>query len=270
MKIEFLKIHGLGNDFIVVAELEQTKIPEDKKAAFAKKFCSRKFSVGADGVLFLQPSQKADFKMRIFNADGSEAETCINGLRCAALQKFFIDGGKEMSIETIQGKVNARLLQENPFSAQVEIEFLGNVLTGKKDYVEVNGVGFDFFPVNVGNPHAVVFLEEPVEDFAVEETGHAFEYHEKFAPARVNTEFVNVLSPVSVKMRVHERGACETLACGSGSIAVVAAGLEEGLLKEGEWVSVEQPGGFLKIKMGKQLLLQGPAEKVFVGEFEWG
>ena len=266
--ISFSKIHGLGNDFIVVNELCGEEVPENEKASFAKKHCSRRFSIGADGVLFLQTSEKAGFKMRTFNADGSEAETCVNGLRCAALEKTLMGKRKRLghSIETLQGIANTVVSLNGKHSAEVEIEFLGKARYIEKNSLEIDGREYGYHFVDVGNPHAVVFLEEDVSGFPVEEVGHKFEYSERFVPARTNTEFVNIVSRTRVKMRVHERGACETQACGSGSIAAVIAGAENNLLEKGSWVKVEQPGGVLGVNYGEKLLLKGAAEKVFEGE----
>jgi len=268
MEIVFSKIHGLGNDFIVINELEKTIVPEEKKGDFAKKFCKSKFSVGADGILFIQPSEKADFRMQIINSDGSVAKNCVNGLRCVALEKFLIDAKKKKkySIETLQGIVEAKIISFENNTAVVEIELLTVPKFLEKNSIEVNGKKFDYCFVNVGNPHVVIFFKENLENFGVEEIGHKIEFHSRFAPDRTNTEFANVLNSVSVKMRVHERGACETMACGSGSIAVVVAGVHEGFLEKEKWVSVQQPGGILKIYFGKKLLLQGEAEKVFEGK----
>ena len=263
---EFSKIHGLGNDFIVISELQGEKIKN--KEEFAKKHCKRNLGVGADGILFLCPSEKADFKMRIFNADGSEAENCVNVLRCVALEKFLLDEKKkkEFSIETLAGSANAKIMGFEKNKAVVEILFLGKKEFREKSYITVNGKSFEYYFVDVGNPHAVVFLKDNVSDFPVEEIGHKIEYHEKFAPARTNTEFVNLISPKHVKMRVHERGACETMACGSGSIAIALAGIEAGVLEKNAWIKVEQPGGIIEIKIGKELLLRAEAKKVFEGK----
>ncbi len=264
--IAFSKIHGLGNDFIVINELKKEIVKE--KAAFAKRYCERHFGIGADGVLFLCKSEKADFRMRIFNSDGSEAENCVNGLRCAALQKFLLDKKKKnnYSIETLAGLVNAKIVSFEKKLALVEIKFLGKKEFKGKFYLELDGQSFEYFFVDVGNPHAVFFLKEPVDSFPLEQVGHKIEYHKMFAPARTNAEFVNVISPTEVKMRVHERGACETQSCGSGSIAIVIAGVNAGVLDKKKWVSVRQPGGTLEINFGeKNLFLRGSAEIVFSG-----
>ncbi len=271
MEIAFSKIHGLGNDFLVINELEREVVKN--KADFAKKFCSRHTSVGADGILFLCKSDKTDFKMRIFNSDGSEAENCVNGLRCVALQKYIFDGkqNESYSIEALAGMVNAKISSFENGLAVVEIEFLGKREFKGKDSIDVSGKKFDYFFVDVGNPHAVIFTGEKVGSFPVEEVGHKIEYSEKFASARTNTEFVNIVSKAEVNMRVHERGACETMACGSGSIAIVIAGTEAGLLEKDSWVKVNQPGGTIEVRVeSERILLKANAEKVFEGKVEWG
>jgi diaminopimelate epimerase len=270
MEIKFSKIHGLGNDFVVVNEFEGELVKN--KAGFAKKFCNRNLGVGSDGILFLCKDEAADFRMRIFNSDGSEAENCVNGLRCVALQKYVLDGSKksDYKIETLAGSVNAKILSFENNTAVVEIEFLGKKELKGNDSVDVNGKKFEYQFVDVGNPHAVIFMKEPVKDFPVEEIGHKIEFHEKFSPSRTNTEFVNIVSKNEVNMRVHERGACETMACGSGSIAIVIAGIEQGLLEKGVWIKVNQPGGTIEINFdGENVMLKAKAEKVFEGKLEW-
>ena len=262
----FSKIHGLGNDFIVINELKKETVKD--KSDFAKKYCGRHLGIGADGVLFLCASKKADFRMRIFNSDGSEAENCVNGLRCVALQKFLLDKKKKKSysIETLAGIVKAKIVSFKGKAALVEILFLGKKEFKGKNKITINGREFEYFFVDMGNPHAVVFLKQPVRDFSLEEIGHKFEYHPQFAPARTNTEFVNIISSLEAKMRVHERGACETMACGSGSLAIAIAGTEAGFFEKNRWISIEQPGGKLEINIGKEVLLRGRAEIVFTGE----
>ncbi|MBN2067543.1 MAG: diaminopimelate epimerase [Candidatus Diapherotrites archaeon] len=273
MIVPFSKLHGLGNDFIVVDELQKQVIEEKDRQYFASKNCKRNFSVGADGLLFLCRPDKSqnDFRMRIFNSDGSEAETCVNGLRCAAFEAFLLNGGKkkEFKVETGAGLVNAKIVRQKGYSADVELELLGGRQFRGKFYLNLGKKSFEYYSVDLGNPHAVVFLKEPVKDFPVEEIGHKFEWNRAFQPERTNTEFVNVISPKSIKMRVHERGACETMACGSGAIASVIAGIETGLLSGSGWVKVEMLGGTVEIKAGKGLFLKGPAKKVFTGSLDW-
>jgi diaminopimelate epimerase len=268
MQIGFLKIHGLGNDFIIVDERQDTIVPENEKANFAKKYCQRRFSVGADGTLFLEKANNVDANMRIFNSDGSEAENCVNGLRCTAFALYKIDdlyGSKEFDISTKAGQVHATV---NPISskiAMVEIEVLGIRDYLGTDRIRVEDRDFEYHYVNVGNPHAVIFLDEPIDDFEVEKYGHAIEYHEKFQPERTNTEFVNLANDHALEMRVHERGACETQACGTGSLATVIAASEAGYVEKNEWIVVKQPGGILEIFYGIELRLKGQAELSYKG-----
>ena len=272
MPLEFLKMHGLGNDFIVIDERKETKVRNADKADFARKYCERRFSIGADGVLFLGKSKVVDTKMRIFNSDGSEAETCVNGLRCVALALFKVgnySGKKNFDIDTPVGLVHAVVEPISPNLANVGIEVLGKRKYLGKDELCAIDRSFEYHSVNVGNPHVVIFLEEPLEDFEVEKYGHAIEYHKKFQHDRTNTEFVNFSSSNKLKMRVHERGACETKACGSGSLAVVIASCEAGYSKKNEWISVEQPGGVLHALYGDELKLKGPAEISFCGRLEF-
>jgi len=273
MIAQFSKMHGLGNDFIVVNEMQGEVILERDKQFFAINNCKRHVAVGADGVLFLcKPgSAKADFRMRIFNADGSEAETCVNGLRCVAFECFLIEGKKkkDFRIEAGTGIVEAKVSDEKKNKATVELQLQAKPIFKGKFQLIIGKKGFEYYSVDVGNPHAVVFLKENVQHFPVEEIGHEFEWHKAFQPHRTNTEFANIVSPKKIKMRVHERGACETMACGSGAIATVVAGIEAGVLDKDSWVSVEMPGGVLEIKAGEKVFLRGAAQKVFVGAIEW-
>ncbi len=271
--VPFSKIHGIGNDFIVVDELRKEHVSERDKPFFARRYCKRRVAVGADGILFLckPKSREADFRMRIFNPDGSEAETCVNGLRCAAFERFLLGKRRKSrhKIETAQGMVEAKVADAKKDNATVELQLLGLRSFKGKFYLSVSGKSFEYYSVDVGNPHAVVFLKGNVQNFPVEEIGHAFEWHKAFQPQRTNTEFVNVLSPRKVRMRVHERGACETAACGSGSVAAVVAGINAGVLQSREWVSVEQPGGVLEVKLNQKAFLRGAVQKVFSGQLRW-
>ena len=267
MQIDFLKMHGLGNDFIIIDERQDVIVPENKKPKFAEKYCRRRFSIGADGVLFLGRADR-DLNMRIFNADGSEAENCVNGLRCIAFAIYKIDnidGIGEFNISTKAGPVHATVTTVNPVNAMVEIEVLGKRDYLGSDKILVEDRNFEYHSVNVGNPHVVIFLDEPVDDLDVEKYGHMIEYHEKFKPDRTNTEFVNVEKNHTLKMRVHERGACETQACGSGSLATVIAACEAGYVNKNQWIALKQPGGMLEIFYGDELRLKGQAELSFKG-----
>jgi diaminopimelate epimerase len=273
MLISFTKAHGLGNDFIIIDELykREIQIPEDEKPDFTRKICDRKHSIGADGVLFLQRSKESDFIMSPFNPDGSKPEICLNGLRCSTFvySKKHPHGSK-VTIETPAGKIYARVVKKPSLNlADVEVQIPGRREYKEKDVLKINDKKFIYHLINVGNPHAVIFLDEPVEKFPVEEIGHQIEYHPKFQPDRTNTEFVNVVRKNYLKMRVHERGACETQSCGSGSVAAVIAACGLNFCDKYEWVTVKQPGGELKIKYGKELYLRGPAEISFYGTINY-
>ena len=271
MRVKFSKIHGLGNDFIVLNELKAGVLPDDLKPGFSKAFSRRKFGVGSDGVLVLEPSKKADFRMMVFNADGGRAEECFNGLRCVSLEFFLATGKKEFSIETDTKTVKARIISFDKAEnlAIVQTEFFGDMKVEENgSEIEIDGEKFSYNFVNVGNPHAVIFTQTPVEKIDLERIGHKIEYHGNFAPGRTNTEFVNIVSDRHVRMRVHERGDCETLACGSGSVAIVLAGIASGKLKADDWIIVSNPGGDLKIRKDGNVLVQGPAQKIFEGELD--
>ncbi len=275
--MKFVKMHGIGNDFIIIDETEKKGDSKYRGAdhyrslsheLFPKNYCRRRFSIGADGVLYIVPSKikDADFIMEIRNPDGSRAETCVNGLRCAALYWYLIKGKpRKMKIYTVAGIVDAEVFGTAKGNGRVKITLKHPVVIKGKSTIEVDGKKFEYTEVDVGNPHAVIFLKEPVDEFPLEEIGHKISYHKNF-PNGTNTEFVNLISETKVKMRVHERGACETQACGSGSIAIVKAGVENGVLKKDSVIEVEQPGGTLKIKIGDKIELEGEAEIAFEGD----
>lgn len=278
MTLRFTKMHGLGNDFIVIDGVLHS-VPQEG-GRWAPRWCHRHFGIGADGLLFVLPSKVADFRMRLFNADGSEAEMCGNGLRCLA--KFVYERGythrEEFTVETPAGIMRPRLKVEGgkvvsvtvdmgePRLARRQIPMLGEPaeepVVGEE--VEVEGQSFRMTAVSMGNPHAVLFLPQ-VEGYAVEHWGPRIERHPLF-PQRTNVEFVEVMSPSEVRMRVWERGVGETLACGSGACAAVVAGVLNGLMQPR--ATVHLPGGDLLIEWREdgRVLMTGPAEEVFQGE----
>ncbi len=265
MDVDFSKTHGLSNDFIVIAELEGVAVPEHEKPGFARRFCQRHVSVGADGVLFLQPSESGDCRMRIFNPDGTEAENCVNGLRCVGYEYYKITGKKAMTVETLAGPVELKVTEKSGNTALVEMDVLGKREWKGTSKIKLKNGSFQCHLVDVGNPHVVIFLAE-IDKFPVKEVGKEIEEHAKFGPARTNVEFVHVHAKTRLRMRVWERGAGETMSCGSGSIATVIAACELGLCDKNEWIKVEQPGGTLEIKYGETLSLLGPAEISFEGK----
>jgi diaminopimelate epimerase len=273
--MKFWKMHGLGNDYIVIDNRDE-KISTAEAAELALKLCRRRFSVGADGILFASNSASAlaDVKMRIFNADGSEAEMCGNGIRCFV--KYCYETGiarkSELTVETLAGTKRTWLTVENglvqsvmvdmgvPVLERSKVPMLGQGMCINED-LQVNGEAYKITCLSVGNPHCVVFVDA-VDDFPVQRVGSKIETH-RFFPKRTNVEFAQVLSENEVKIRVWERGCGETLACGTGACATVVAG---NLLKKlGDKVRVHLLGGDLEVEYVERLFLNGPAEKVFEG-----
>lgn len=278
MFIPFTKMHGLGNDYILIDERDRPLIPEDEKSSFAEKFCERGFSVGSDGVLFLSHPDKAEVQMRIFNADGSEAESCGNGLRCTAFYHHGMQkpGTSEFSINLpLAGIVEARVEYESPPSAHVRLELEAAGTYEEKRPLSLENYDLSYHSVNVGNPHAVFFLDEndalpdSLEEIPLDQIGPEIQSHPDFqATGGINAEFVVEETPgSSVQMRVHERGVGETASCGTGCIGVARACAETGRA-EG-WVEVIQPGGSLEIET-VQGYLSGPAELSYSGQLFWG
>lgn len=255
-------MHGLGNDFVLVdSRKESLDKLEIKKLAI--DICDRHFGVGADGLIIVWPSQKAHYRMQVINPDGSEAEMCGNGIRCFAKYVYETDQLKEevISVETIAGTMlPAVILKENKVIG-VEVD-----LGEPKDEGEVKLEGFTFRKISMGNPHAVAFVKELAEiDLVV--TGPIIENDPHF-PNRTNVEFVEVLNDKEIEIGVWERGAGETLACGTGACAAAVASHLSG--KTGRRVIAHLPGGNLDIEWGQDnhVLMRGPAEKVFEGKFE--
>lgn len=271
--MKFWKMQGLGNDYIVFDNRDE-KIKDTEASELSLRLCKRRLSVGADGVLFASNSTVADVKMRIFNADGSEAEMCGNGIRCFA--KYCYENGiarkSELFVETLAGKKRALLTVENGLVISVMVDMGVPLLERSKipmfgqgncinEDLQVNGEAYKVTCLSVGNPHCVIFVDS-VNDFPVQRVGPKIEMH-GFFPQRTNVEFAQVLSENDVKVRVWERGCGETLACGTGACATVAAG---NLLKKlGSKVRVQLLGGDLEVEYTERLLLNGPAEKVFEG-----
>jgi diaminopimelate epimerase len=271
--MRFWKMHGLGNDYIVIDNRDE-KISGNQAAELAKKLCERRFSVGADGLLFVSNSTIANVKMRIFNADGSEAEMCGNGIRCFA--KYCYENGiapkQEFAVETLSGIKNVWLTLKNGEVSAVKVDMgapnwerssLPMVGQGKciNENLDVNGEPFKVTCLSMGNPHCVIFVDK-VDDFPVEQIGPKVGNHKAF-PKRTNVGFVQVLNHNELKVRVWERGCGETLACGTGTCAAVAAANKLG--KVGNKVTVHVLGGDLQVEVAKSLFLSGAAEKVFEG-----
>lgn len=277
--MRFAKLHGLGNDFIVVDAFE-VALDEAALPGLARRMCDRHFGVGADGILLAGPSAEADFRMRLINSDGSEAEHCGNGIRCVA--KFIADSGRttadRITIETV-GRINVlELNRENGKVATVRVD-MGEPrfrraevpMTGDPDgeaveeALDVDGQSLAFTCISMGNPHAVTFVDE-VESLPLERIGPLVEHHTVF-PRRTNTEFIRVINPRELQMRVWERGAGETLACGTGACASLVAAARTG--RSERTATVHLPGGDLLIEWGddNHVYMTGPAVHVFDGEW---
>lgn len=273
--MKFVKMHGLGNDFMVVDCLDAAP-PEESLGDLARRLCDRHFGVGADGILLALPSQEADFRMRLINADGSEAEHCGNGIRCIA--KYLFDHGRtretRITVETV-GRCNVLELNVREGKAETVRVDMGEPrferaalpMTGPEtaeaieEPLEVGGRTLRFTCVSMGNPHAVTFVED-VEQFPFRELGPLVERHPVF-PRRTNTEFIQVLAPDELKMRVWERGAGETLACGTGACASLVAAARTG--RSGRRAVVHLAGGDLLIEWNEDnhVYMTGPAVEVF-------
>ncbi len=276
--MKFTKMHGIGNDYVYVNCFKEVIKEPEKVARFVS---DRHFGIGADGLILIKPSKTADFEMAMYNADGSRGEMCGNGIRCVA--KYVYDYGlttkTNISIETLGGikylelfldnlKVNSvRVDMGKPVFKASRIPVLSDNEQVVSEEIEVGGILYKMTCVSMGNPHAVIFVED-INKIDIEKIGPEFENHKRF-PNKINTEFIQVVSRREIKMRVWERGSGETLACGTGACASVAAGVLNGLTQEE--VKVKLLGGDLMIswERGKDTIyMTGPAVKVFDGEIE--
>lgn len=261
--MRFTKMQGLGNDYVYLNGMDG--LPEDLPE-LARRMSDRHFGVGSDGLICICPSQTADFKMRIFNADGSEGEMCGNGIRC--LGKYVYDKGltgkRELTVETAAGLRTLELLVENSRVASVRVD-MGCPQVGEPLELMAAGKSWTVTPVSMGNPHGVLFVDRP-EALDLEGLGPQFEHHPAF-PQGINTEFVACPTPDRLTIRVWERGSGATLACGTGACAALAAAVVQG--RTGRQVSARLPGGVLELSWpsGGTICMTGPAEMVFEGDY---
>ena len=276
--MKFTKMHGCGNDYIYVNCFKE-EVPEPEKTAVIVS--DRHFGIGSDGLILICPSDTADFQMKMYNADGSEGKMCGNGIRCVA--KYVYDYGltdkTNLAIETKSGIKYLDLTVEDSKVAMVKVDMGAPILDAEKipvvtsrekminEKLEVCGKEYNVTCVSMGNPHAVVFVDD-TEHLELEKTGPHFEKHEVF-PEQVNTEFVQVINRKEVNMRVWERGSGETLACGTGACATVAACVLND--KTDDEITVHLLGGDLQLYYDREadtIWMTGPAETVFDGEIE--
>lgn len=275
--MKFTKMHGCGNDYVYVNLFEET-VADPERLSIAVS--DRHFGIGSDGLITIGPSSVADFCMKMYNADGSEAGMCGNGIRCVA--KYVYDhhltdqseisvetgaGIKELSLDIRDGRVSAvRVDMGEPVLAPEQIPVRAKGERVVDEPIVAAGREWRMTCVSFGNPHAVVFVED-VAELAIEKYGPSFENHERF-PERTNTEFVQVHSRTEISMRVWERGSGETLACGTGTCAAVMACILNGLT--GDQVQVHLRGGDLSIAYDRQsnhVFMSGPAVEVFTGDY---
>lgn len=279
MKFSFTKMHGTGNDYVYV-DLFQQKL--ENQAEVAKVVSDRHFGIGADGLICIAPSETADCRMIMYNADGSEGAMCGNGIRCVA--KYVYDHGilrkNHMSVETKSGIKQLELTVEDGKAVYVKVNMGEAVL--KPSEIPVQAEGDDFIArqieaggktytvtcVSMGNPHCVVFTEG-IDGMDLEKIGPLFENHPLF-PDRINTDFVEVIDNHTLNMRVWERGSGETISCGTGTCAATVAAVLNGHCPRGEEIEVRIRGGALYdtyLENG-EVLMKGPATEVFQGEIE--
>jgi len=277
--MKFTKWQGCGNDFLLI-DCREKELAD--YGAFAKKSCDRHFGVGGDGVLVIRTSEKADFRMRIFNADGSEAEMCGNGIRCFAryLYDNHITDKKKFTVETGAGILVPEIVEKDGVVTGVRVDMGEPVLEADKipmagygnrrvvnEPVEAAGRKWNITGVSMGNPHCIVFVDD-IKTTPIEEVGPIFEVQERY-PKKTNTEFVQVLDRQHMRMRVWERGAAITLACGTGACATLTAAVLNG--KTDRRAEITLDGGKLDIEWSEKdnhIYMTGPAVQVFAGEVE--
>ncbi len=277
--IKFTKMQGLGNDYVYVdcTKLSESEIDNIKK--LAKPISDRHFGVGSDGLILICKSDVADFKMAMFNSDGTEAEMCGNGIRCVG--KFVYDKGltnkTNLKIETLAGiKILELHIKENkvdkvtvdmgvPILEAEKIPVISEEKIVKNLKIKALDKTFNFTCVSMGNPHAVTIVDD-VDNFDVKKYGEVLEIDKHF-PQRANIEFIQIIDRNTVKMRVWERGAGETLACGTGASAVCVACTLNNLVNEKESIKIKLLGGDLDIRWDDKVYMTGSAKIVFEGEY---
>ena len=260
--MHFTKMHGLGNDYLYV----YGEVPENI-AELSIKLSERHFGAGSDGMIYISPSDIADFKMRIFNADGSEAKMCGNGIRCVG--KYVYDKGytdkKKLTIETLSG-IKTLDLQVIGGKVKTVAVDMGKAEVSENMTLSIDGDEVTCTPVSVGNPHAVIFVSN-IDDAPLMTLGPKMEHNPAF-PDGVNNEFIEVVDSHTLRMRVWERGSGVTMACGTGACASTAAAIKNGYCSFDEDISVILDGGTLKIRISQDysVTMTGPAEMIYEGE----
>lgn len=277
--MKFTKMQGIGNDYVYVNCFEETVADPERVSEIIS---DRHFGIGADGLVLIMPSDKADFRMRMFNADGSEGNMCGNATRC--IGKFVYDnhltdktnitletrsGIKKLTLYPENGKVKTVLVDMGKAvlkPADIPMNVSGDTFINKP--ITVDGKEVFITAVSMGNPHAVTYVDD-VDSLELEKIGPSFENHPLF-PERVNTEFIKILGKSTMQMRVWERGSGETWACGTGACAATAASVLNGYFPHDKEITVKLRGGdlFITYKSDGTVLMRGPAETVFTGEID--
>jgi diaminopimelate epimerase len=279
-KLRFTKMHGISNDYVYISTFDQ---PEEDWEQLAIRLSDRRTGIGGDGIILVCPSDVADAKMRIFNADGSEGMMCGNGIRCVG--KFVYDKGlvpadkTTVTIDTLSGIKTLELTVRDGKVQSARVDMGAAILTPAEipvvfdkermidEGLTVDGREWRVTAVSMGNPHCVTFVDD-VDGLALEKIGPHFEHHPAF-PERVNTEFVKVIDDHTLQMRVWERGSGETWACGTGACATAVAACLNGYCQKGEDITVRLRGGDLVINYTDEtVIMTGPAATVFEGEVE--
>ena len=268
--MDFTKMQGIGNDYVYVdCFKEQVKEP----GAVARFISDRRFGIGSDGLILICPSRIADCRMEMYNTDGSQGKMCGNGIRCVG--KYVYDHGLvpsdrgSLTVETLAGVTELRLEVEEGKAVRLTVDMGKPSLTSEiSESVTIEGKEWNFTGIDVGNPHAVYFVED-TDSLDLEKMGPHFEYHERFMPDRVNSEFIRVIDRNHIQMRVWERGSGETWACGTGATASAMASILSGYTEDEVTVSLR--GGDLKIRLDREsghLFMTGPAAEVFHGSID--
>lgn len=268
--MDFTKMQGIGNDYVYVdCFKEQVKEP----GAVARFISDRRFGIGSDGLILICPSRIADCRMEMYNTDGSQGKMCGNGIRCVG--KYVYDHGlvpsdrRSLTVETLAGVRELRLEVEEGKAVRLTVDMGKPSLTSEiSESVTIEGKEWNFTGIDVGNPHAVYFVED-TDSLDLEKMGPHFEYHERFMPDRVNSEFIRVIDRNHIQMRVWERGSGETWACGTGAAASAMASILSGYTEDEVTVSLR--GGDLKIRLDREsghLFMTGPAAEVFHGSID--
>ncbi len=279
MKLKFTKMHGCGNDYIYFNCFEQEVADPE---ALSIRLSDRHFGIGGDGIVLICPSEVADAKMRMFNADGSEGKMCGNATRC--IGKYMYEHGliskPEMTLETLSGIKILKMTEEDGKITSVRVDMGKAILkpseiptkytgdTAVSVPLTVDGTDYAVTCVSMGNPHCIVFVDQDVNTLDLPKIGPSFENHEMF-PERINTEFIRVIDDHTLQMRVWERGSGETLACGTGACAAAVASVLNRYCPKGEDITIHLIGGELKIRYTDEAVyLTGPATTVFEGSIE--